>query len=139
MVQGDLVEVVQAECQRPAWTAAQFAEELAHSFAWQLVARLHDSLQFAGYLCWRTVVDEAEIVKLAVVPVLRRQGIGQLLLSAALRRMADQGAATCFLEVRASNIAAIRLYQKNGFVPNGLRKKYYVSPCEDALLLKCQI
>ncbi len=139
MTQDDLVEVVRAECERPAWTAVQFEEELAQPFAWQLVARVRDSLQFAGYLCWRTVVDEAEVMKLAVVPDLRRQGIAHLLLSAALKHMADQGAVTCFLEVRTSNTPAIKLDEKHGFALNGLRKKYYLAPCEDALILKCQM
>ncbi len=116
LTKADLAEVVQAEHEPPAWTAAQFEEELALSFAWQLVAYVPESLQFAGYLCWRTVADEAEIMKLAVTPSLRRHGIAHLLLFTALKHIAEQGFMLC-----------------------GLRKKYYTSPCEDALILKYQI
>ncbi len=89
-----------------------------------------------GYLLLSLAADEAEIVTVAVRPSLRRRGIAATLLKEALSCARDNGASHCYLEVRESNLAAQRLYEKMGFVVVGRRKMYYSAPEEDALVMK---
>lgn len=139
MTEDDLVELVLAEEEKPAWTAAQFAEELYHPCAWQFVACHDGSSRFAGYICCRFVAGEAEILKFSVIRQFRGQGLGRLLLQAALQRMAEEGAGRCYLEVRDSNAVARGLYEKFGFRQIGYRRDYYSSPREAAVVYRLNI
>jgi ribosomal-protein-alanine N-acetyltransferase len=85
------------------------------------------------------VVDELQIDNLAVSEQWRRQGIGGALLKSALSMAARLGARTAMLEVRAANASARLFYEKEGFTPVGLRKRYYADPPDDALLLSREI
>ena len=117
------------------WSYAQLQEELDIGHGWQLVARLPDG-QVGGYLFGSTVIDETEVRKIAVAAACRRQGVANLLLATACRNLARQNVMSCFLELRASNLPALHLYQKNNFQIVGLRKSYYTLPTEDAMILK---
>jgi len=87
----------------------------------------------AGFLVTREVAPgESEILNLAVDPAERRTGIARRLLTDALARV--KGA--WFLEVRASNAAAIRLYESTGFTRAGERKSYYSEPAEDGIVMR---
>ena len=90
----------------------------------------------AGYVVTWLVADEAELANLAVAPDRRRQGIGRYLLDAAMVEAVAGGAASLYLEVRESNVAARALYGARGFVAVGRRPSYYRNPAEDALLLR---
>lgn len=95
--------------------------------------------QIAGFAECLQVVDEAELLALAIAPASRRCGLGQLLLKQVLAELQELGCRKCLLEVRRSNDAARRLYSKAGFVPDGVRKAYYPplqtgGEAEDALL-----
>ena len=79
--------------------------------------------------------NRAELDSMAVDPALRHQGIGSALLSAVLAWAEEHGSRHLTLEVRASNLAAVRLYERHGFRPEGRRPYYYADPAEDALLL----
>lgn len=81
------------------------------------------------------LVDEAHIVTIAVRPDRRRQGIGELLLTAALDAARLAGMDTVTLEYRVSNTAARRLYEKYGFTKVGVRARYYSDNNEDAVLM----
>ena len=81
------------------------------------------------------MVDEAHIITFAVHPIWRRQRIGERLLLALLDLAEDAGANEATLEVRLSNLAARRLYEKFGFRPVGLRPRYYSDNGEDALIM----
>ena len=89
----------------------------------------------AGFIVSRLVAGELHINNVAVRPEFRRQGIAVKLLSAVLSAGRSQNARLAFLEVRAGNIAAQRLYQCCGFQVTGRRKRYYTQPAEDALLM----
>ena len=80
-------------------------------------------------------VDEVHIATLAIDPDFRRQGIAQKLLSHVLRLAAKEGAASSFLEVRASNLAAQDMYRKFGYKESGRRPRYYKDNNEDAILM----
>ena len=88
-----------------------------------------------GFVCFRVVGDEAELLNLAVLPSYRRQGIGARLLEQMFREAATRGAARIFLEVRETNQPAIGLYQRYGFAVSMRRRGYYSDPPADALVL----
>ena len=89
----------------------------------------------AGWLVYRSVLDEGSIENVAVLPAFRRQGIAARLLEETERRAREGGMAVLYLEVRASNEAALRLYESHGFESVGRRKNYYTAPREDAILM----
>ena len=81
------------------------------------------------------VMEEGDITNVAVHPKYRKQGIGNALVNALLREALLLGISEITLEVRVSNLTAIHLYEKNGFVSEGTRKNYYEKPREDALIM----
>ena len=83
---------------------------------------------------WR-VVDQMHINNLAVLPAWRGQGLASRLLADVMAEAACLGVDSATLEVRRSNTAALRLYEKAGFVEAGVRRNYYTQPVEDALVL----
>jgi [ribosomal protein S18]-alanine N-acetyltransferase len=89
----------------------------------------------AGFIVTRRVGSELEILNFAVRPDLRNRGIGRALLEQALGRGSTFQGEKAFLEVRASNLAALRFYEHNGFQVTGRRPRYYSAPIEDALVL----
>ena len=88
-----------------------------------------------GYVWAHFVLDEGDIGNVAVAPAVRRCGIGAALMEAFQTEAERRGAAVVQLEVRESNLAAWRLYEKNGFEIVGKRKNYYEKPAEDAILM----
>lgn len=95
--------------------------------------------ELVGYaVCW-TVADQAELGNLAVVPEARGSGIGAALVREVQRRVAERQAVVCFLEVRPSNAAGRRLYERFGFVAVGRRPGYYRYPTEDAIIMAWQV
>ena len=89
----------------------------------------------AGFCAFWKVVDQIHINNLAVRPELRGRGLGALLLRRVLEEAERLGAPQATLEVRRSNIAARRLYERAGFELAGVRTSYYTNPIEDALIL----
>ena len=83
---------------------------------------------------WR-MVDQMHINNLAVLPAWRGQGLASRLLADVMAEAARLGVDSATLEVRRSNTAALRLYEKAGFVEAGVRRNYYTQPVEDALVL----
>lgn len=81
-----------------------------------------------GFILIRTIVDEAEILTVAVLPAFRRQGLGRILVEQAVVGACAQGARRMFLEVAQGNRAALALYEASGFVTTGVRKAYYGRP-----------
>ncbi|HKV06168.1 MAG TPA: ribosomal protein S18-alanine N-acetyltransferase [Candidatus Acidoferrales bacterium] len=91
--------------------------------------------EVAGFLVARRVASDLEILNFAVRPEARRTGIGKSLLQAALAWGGTFHARNALLEVRASNLAALRFYERSGFEVTGRRPRYYAAPIEDALVL----
>lgn len=116
------------------WPANAYRSELeTNRLAHYLVARVDGGVAAYGGM-W-LMVDEAHITTFAVHPAWRRQHIGERLLLAFLDLAIDRGAREATLEVRLSNLAARRLYEKYGFRPVGLRPRYYSDDDEDALIM----
>lgn len=92
-----------------------------------------------GFVEFSTVLDECELLNLAVDRAAQGRGLGRMLLQAMLEEARDAGCGRCLLEVRRSNDAAIALYVSEGFELDGIRKAYYPpqpgsAGAEDALL-----
>jgi len=111
-------------------------ERAAQSHPWnenQLLQSLRDDVvhvvqqetQIIAYCALQVVLDEVSLFNVAVLPSCRRRGIAQHLLEHAFGEARSRGGQRCFLEVRASNASAIALYQRMGFVFDGVRRNYY--------------
>lgn len=114
------------------WSAESLADMLANPRAIVIAAVRNGEL--AGYCSASTVLDEGEILRIAVDGRFRGQNIGSALLKAALDAVPE--AAVWYLEVREHNEAARGLYRKFGFAETGRRKRYYHHPEEDAVLMQ---
>lgn len=106
-----------------AWTAEQCRTMLVFPGSEILVARQDGVL--AGFAFIRRVVDEAELLMIAVHPDFRRRSIGQSLLRAVIAHAREHGARLIHLEVREGNETAINLYRNDNFLAVGVRKGYY--------------
>jgi ribosomal-protein-alanine N-acetyltransferase len=126
---------LEPRCFSDPWSEAGFREMLGASYIFGLIADLKSG-SMGGYLVARAIEQEGEILNLAVAPERRRNGLGVGLLTAGLVELTQRGVEEVFLEVRASNEAAIAMYLAQGFRPMGRRREYYRRPVEDAMVLR---
>jgi ribosomal-protein-alanine N-acetyltransferase len=134
----DLDEILAIEAQSftNPWTREMYLAELEHpGVAFFFLARTPTG-QAAGFCAFWRVLDELHINNLAVLEGFRRRGLGSLLLSRVIEEGVRLGARSAMLEVRESNQAARRLYERFGFVVAGVRPDYYTKPVENALVLR---
>ena len=115
-----------------AWSQKDFLDAMASDLAVCLTATDGDDI--AGYMVMYHAADEGEIPSVAVHSDYRRRGIGHALMTELFAHARTLGLSRIFLEVRASNEAAIELYKKHGFLCVGERKNFYSDPIEDALI-----
>ena len=126
-------DIEQASFSTP-WPPNAYRTELeTNRLAHYLVVRVGDTV--VGYGGIWLMVDEAHITTFAIAPGWRRRRLGERLLSALLDLATERRASEATLEVRLSNLAARRLYEKYGFRPVGLRPRYYSDNNEDALIM----
>jgi ribosomal-protein-alanine N-acetyltransferase len=109
----------------------QLREELARPWAKLRVARAEGGA-VVGYILFWHVVDEIHLLDVAVAPAERRRGVGRALVQDLLSYAAEHDARKVLLEVRASNLAAVALYEALGFSRLGVRSRYYADG-EDAI------
>lgn len=128
------IAALEAKCFRDPWDEKSIASELHNPLSLWLVAVEDGAV--AGYIGSQTVMDESDMMNVAVHPDYRRRGIGQALVLTLAQRLKEKGSRSLALEVRTSNAPAIALYEKLGFTRAGLRKNYYRNPKEDAYILK---
>ncbi|MCZ6477330.1 MAG: ribosomal protein S18-alanine N-acetyltransferase [Gemmatimonadetes bacterium] len=132
----EVMEIERGSFSAP-WSAFTFRSLLRRRNAVLLVAE--EGERIAGYAVLWIASNVAELGNLAVRPAFRGQGTGRALLDEALREAAAEGARTVVLEVRESNEAARQLYAGAGFRIVGVRSDYYVSPREDALVMRIRL
>jgi ribosomal-protein-alanine N-acetyltransferase len=134
MQQADLAVVHQLECasQEEPWSLQHFADELDNPIASVLLYWHHG--QLAGFICSWLVAGELQIQNLVTLPALRRRGVAARLLESVIMRSRGAGLTSVWLEVRASNAAAMTLYEGFGFSVCGKRSAYYHDG-EDALIM----
>ena len=121
-------------CFADPWSVTSIETELTSRLSLWLVAMEGDTL--VGYVGSQTVIDESDVMNIAVHPNYRRQGIAEALVGALEKALRQRGSRALTLEVRDSNVPAITLYDKLGFTQVGLRKNYYRNPKEDARILR---
>ena len=130
----DAVQVVERASFPVPWPANAFRHELTQNKnAHYIVAKEGDHI--VGYAGLWLSLDEAHITTFAVLPDYRRRKIGERMLVAVFDRAVRLGAEWLTLEVRASNLPAQRLYEKYGFRPAGIRRRYYSDNNEDAIIM----
>ena len=88
-----------------------------------------------AYFLGRLIPPEGELYRVAVIPEKRQRGVGYRLLDYAYKTSKGRGLESLFLEVRSQNIPAIKLYEAYGFERIGLRRRYYKSPDDDAIIM----
>ena len=130
----DVLALEEAAFTNP-WTRAMYLAELDNTGVSYCFLARNESRQAVGFCSFWRVLDELHINNLAVLPDLRRTGIGSTLLTFVLQKGVELGARRATLEVRRSNEAARMLYDRFGFSVAGVRVNYYSKPVEDALVL----
>jgi ribosomal-protein-alanine N-acetyltransferase len=115
------------------WSERSFKNELDHQHGVFLVGILQGEVVAYGGV-W-LVVDEAHVTTIAVAEQNRRQGIGQRLMVELLLKAKAAGMVCSTLEVRASNVGAIKLYEKFGYSVTATRRGYYPDNREDAVVM----
>lgn len=135
MLIDDLEQVMEIERElfHVPWTREGFFTFLTREDAMFLV--VEEKEQILGYCGLLMVLDEGDITNVAVRRDRQKEGIGNFLMESLIRLAAERGVTTIHLEVRIGNGRAIRLYERNGFTRDGIRKGYYSDPIEDALLM----
>lgn len=124
-----VLEVMQSVYDQSPWTLEQIASSMAsHDEDYYLA---YESQELVGFLAVQTVLDEMEILQIAVKTDFQRLGIASQLMAAVMDWDGD-----IFLEVRESNRAAQALYTRQHFTKIGKRKDYYCNPVEDAVIMK---
>jgi ribosomal-protein-alanine N-acetyltransferase len=126
------------------WPQTAFAQAVLDTRVRVLVLREASAtgrvdMEILAYCVLQVVADELQIHNLAVRESARRRGLARVLLGLVLDLGRRQGAREAYLEVRASNAAAIALYRGSGFEVAGSRQGYYESPREDALLMRLEL
>ena len=131
------IAALQSETFTNPWSVDSLRWEIANTDVARLyVMRIDDEL--VGFCaCW-VILDELHINSLAIAGQWRRRGLATRLLRDVCRDAVGAGATQATLEVRRSNAAALALYERLGFVSEGVRADYYQAPREDALVLWCR-
>jgi len=132
-----ILEIEQHSFRIP-WSRASFLAELSAADTLNFVVKhRNENLDehIVAYVFFRLTANELHLLRLAVSPEWRGQGIATWLLGKCLNWGLKRGAASVFLEVRPSNSPALALYQKFGFEVIGKRSNYYPETREDALVM----
>jgi ribosomal-protein-alanine N-acetyltransferase len=134
----DSLAYIERQCFSRPWSASEFAHLVGEKDALYLVAEIIDedaNRQIVGTAGMRMVCGEGDIDNVAVLPAYRNMGIASALLKALLELGRESGLEEFTLEVRVSNVPAIKVYEKVGFVSEGIRPGFYEDPKEDASIM----
>ena len=136
MESGDVSGIAELEklCFNDPWSENSISSELDNKLSLWLVAI--ESGCVVGYVGSQTVLGETDMMNIAIHPDYRKRGIAASLITELIDALGKRGSHSLMLEVRASNLPAILLYQKLGFCEVGRRRNYYRNPKEDALILR---
>ena len=137
--EGDLDDVAAIERAvfNDPWSRRSFVDLVGERQVVFLVAV--DGQAIVGYTIVLLTPPESELANLAVSRLMQHQGLGRRLLSEAVGAARERGCREMFLEVRASNAAAIALYSAEGFTAVGRRVRYYARPIEDAIVMRAAL
>lgn len=124
-------------CFHDPWSVNAISGEVSNPLSLWIVAL--DGERVVGYIGSQSVIDQADMMNIAVDPDYRRRGIAELLVGALESKLKERGIKSLFLEVRVSNEPARTLYEKIGFTKVGCRPGYYSKPKEDALIMRKEL
>lgn len=135
MSENDVIKIAEMEkqCFASPWSIAAILSELNAAHSKSFVITLYDKI--IGYAVAWFIVDEFHLANIAIDKEYRKKGIGQWLVTELVTMAIQLNKKHAFLEVRRSNIPAIHLYQKLGFSIIDVRKNYYSTEKEDALIM----
>ncbi len=119
----DLADIEKECFGKDAWSISSIKGEFLNEYS-HLIGYF-DEDKIVGYICVRTMYEEAQVCNIAVLPECRRKGIATKLIEAMLELSAKKECEICELEVNTENTPAIQLYQKCGFEIVGTRKNFY--------------
>jgi [ribosomal protein S18]-alanine N-acetyltransferase len=136
---GAVLEIERRSFAQP-WSRAFFEKELATPFARLVVAEeeVLPRARVVGYTCRWRVTDEVHLLNVAVHPERRGLGYGRELVARVVEEARAATARVVFLEVRAGNVVARRLYRQLGFKDLGVRRGYY-GPGQDAIVMELRL
>ena len=128
----EALTAIEQTCFSDAWSE-RMVRDLADS-SWDEVWVL-EAEDILGYINYRFIAGEGELMRIAVLPEYRGHGYSKVLMDAMMEAAAKNQITDLTLEVRAGNESAIGLYKAYGFAEEAVRKKYYHNPTEDALIM----
>jgi ribosomal-protein-alanine N-acetyltransferase len=133
--QKDITQIAELEKKTfsDAWSFQGILDSHMQSQSFLTVAELEEKI--VAYCIVYHVLDEGEVARIAVDEAVRRQGIGRRLLDYTSHVSLEKGVKRLMLDVRTSNVSAQNFYQAYGFQIDGIRKKFYENPVEDAVLM----
>ncbi len=134
----DAVFAIEQAVQAYPWTRGNFTDALKNGYFCR-VDEVDGGIR--GYAVLMPIMDEAELLNIGVAADRQRKGVGREMLLEMLDMACGKNMIRVFLEVRASNAAALALYRSAGFVEIGLRKGYYrdAGGGEDAITMACRL
>jgi [ribosomal protein S18]-alanine N-acetyltransferase len=125
----DLPEVASIAASSPltTWTQRMFAEEMKNAFSHCFVAETHraSTCQVVGFICFRAIGQESELLNLCIHPQYRRQSAGRRLMQFYIDFSKKREIKRFYLDVDSSNEPALHLYRSFCYVPSGTRKNFY--------------
>ena len=127
------IAALEKECFSEPWSEEGLTSELTNTQARFFVCE--EENEVLGYMGMHIILDECYIANVAVYPRHRRRGIGEMLVKHCTDTAEKENCCFITLEVRKSNLGAISLYEKNGFLTVGERKDFYSHPKENGLIM----
>lgn len=128
------VSEIEGICFSDPWSYETIKDGLDGSFDSWLI--LEEEGTVAGYCVFRVIAGEGELLRIAVLPGFQGRGLSKKLMDQVEEYSIKKGVESMFLEVRESNHRARNLYKSYGFSEEGIRKNYYLNPCENAVLMR---
>jgi ribosomal-protein-alanine N-acetyltransferase len=136
----DLDEVlsIEASGSLAPWSKKMFIEEMRNGSAFCFVIKKEDGSEqpMMGFICFRNLAEESELLKICVHPDHRKLGVGKKLMTFYIDFSRQRGIKTFYLEVYPSNHPAIHLYQLFSYQPSGMRKNFYQGKFDALLMTK---
>jgi len=131
----DIDQIIEIEriCFSMPWSKASYEKELENKLAYYQCAE--ESGELLGYMGMWRILNECHITNVAVLPQYRKMGVATKLINKMIEICKCSEITQMTLEVRETNIPAINLYKKFGFLVAGKRPRYYQAPTEDAIIM----
>jgi [ribosomal protein S18]-alanine N-acetyltransferase len=140
METNDLDEVLDMEASSSLnpWSNNMFAEEMKNPCAYCFIIQMKGTSkhQVMGFICFRNIGDESELLNICVHPQYRQMGIGKKLMQFYIGFCRKMKIKTFYLEVNALNQSAVHLYQHFSYQSLGMRRKFYQGKFDALLMTK---